>query len=273
MNHRTVEIFTENNDFQYLETLHRNRQKRNKFSEFIIEGVRPINQAIANNWKITAFIYSKDKTLSDWAKKHIEGRKVKIHYLLPQKLLAKISQKEKTSELLALAAIPEDSFARIKIRKNLSIAIFDRPTNPGNLGSSIRSADALGLAGIIITGHGVDLYSQEVITASRGSLFSIPVIRKSAYSELIGLFDQFKKELPKLQIIGADEKGKMEIYKCDLKKPTVIILGNEKWGLSKAYKEICDKLVSIPMQGSASSLNAACSASIFFYELNRQRNV
>lgn len=264
-------IYSENNDFQYIETLRRNREKRHQNKEFFIEGVRPINQAIKYQWTINAYAYSNNERLSGWAKDVLKNSSAKIHYELPHTLLKKLSNKEDTSELLALVSIPEDSLERIPLKNNALIVIFDRPASPGNLGTLIRSSDALGVDGMVLTGHAVDLYDPEVISASTGSFFALPVVRKSSSTDLIPWMEELKNKYHNLQIVGTDEKGSDTIDTHDFTKPTILLVGNETWGLSKAYAELSDSFTKIPMYGSASSLNVACASSIVLYEINRQR--
>ena len=81
-----------------------------------------------------------------------------------------------------------------------------------------------------------------------------------------------KETLASLQIVGTDEKAEQEISRHNFTSPTVLIVGNETWGMSAAYQELCDVMVKIPLVGSASSLNVACATSIFLYEVQRQRH-
>ena len=121
---RTIKIYTENNDFQYIETLRRNREKRQKNKEFFIEGVRPINQALQYNWQIRAFAYSREKHLSDWAEGILARSQARDHYELRLPLLEKLSNKSEASELLAIVTMPEDDVARIPVHEKLLVVIF-----------------------------------------------------------------------------------------------------------------------------------------------------
>ncbi|HAE83911.1 MAG TPA: rRNA methyltransferase [Ktedonobacter sp.] len=271
MKPKVVRIYSENNDFQYIETLRRKREKRQKQKEFFIEGVRPINQAIQYNWTINAFVYARDKELSDWAKNILARAPAKTHFEVPLPLLEKLSNKAEPSELLALVAMPEDILSRIPIGEDMLVVVFDRPASPGNLGTIIRSCDALKVAGMIITGHAVDLYDPETISATTGSLFALPVIRMPSHKELLPWFEMMQTRLGAVQIVGSSEKAEKEISAHDFTPPTVLLVGNETWGLSASYQELCDVTVKIPIHGSASSLNVACATSIMLYEIDRQR--
>ena len=271
MNATITKIFTENSDFQYIETLQRNRTKRNRAREFVVEGVRSINQALLHGWTIHALIYARHRRLSDWAEGVIEHAGAEIHYLLSEALMDKISQKEDTSEVIAICEMPEDDLARIPVQENLLVVVLDRPTNPGNLGTVIRSGDALRANGVIMTGHTVDLYDPETIRATTGSFFSIPVVRLPSPQELIPWFEELKQRLDKIQIIGTSAKATIPVQDYDFTAPTVLLVGNETHGLSENLRTICDAMVTIPMYGSATSLNIACATSILLYEVDRQR--
>lgn len=268
---KIIKISKECAQFQLLNALKTNREKRNK-EGFLFEGVRNINNAIKYNWKIKSFFYSSEKGLSNWAKDILHGSKTEINYDLSNELLKKLSNKEDTSELLALAEIPNDDLDSIKINKTPLVVVFDRPSSPGNLGTIIRTCDALGVDGLIITGHAVDVYDSETISATTGSLFSLPLVRLSSQKELELWINKMRIEYPNLQVVGTDEDGSCTAYEHNFNTPTILLAGNEKWGLSAGYKQLVDVMVKIPMQGSASSLNVAVATSIIIYEVNRQRN-
>ena len=270
---RIVKIYTENNDFQYIETLRRNREKRQKNKEFFIEGVRPINQALQHNWQIRAFVYSREKKLSDWAEGILARSQASQHYELRLPLLEKLSNKSEASELLAIVTMPEDDIARIPISEKLLVVIFDRPASPGNLGTLIRSCDALHVDGLIITGHAVDLYDPETISATTGSFFALSIVRLPSQKELQPWLANLQQQLPHIQFVGSDEDAEVAIDQHDFTSPTLLVVGNETWGMSASYKALCDMLVKIPMYGSASSLNVACATSIILYEIDRQRRM
>ena len=173
---KTISVINKNNDYQKFEVLKNNRNKRYKYNQFIVEGVRSLNEAVKNNWKIVSFIYDSNH-LSDWAKCMIETVKTEVNYTLTAKLLKELSGKEDTSELLAIIEMREDRLENVALSPNPFIMLFDRPSNKGNLGTMIRSCDALGIDLLIITGHAVDLYEPDVIISSMGSFFNLPVIR------------------------------------------------------------------------------------------------
>lgn len=268
---KVKKIYSENNDYQHLDVIKRNREKRNKYQEFFVEGVKPIERALQNNWEISSFAYSSQRKLSNWAKDILSHSKANIHYDLPLELIENLSDKEESSELIAIVSMPKNDLTRIKLNQQLLIVVFDRPSSHGNLGTVIRSADSFKANGLIITGHGVDLYDPQTIRSSLGSIFSMPVI-KCEPGELKTWLTETKKSHPDLQMIGTSAKAERIISDQNLMNPTVLFIGNETDGLSRGYKEICDCMIKIPIYGSASSLNVGCAASICLYEIDRQRS-
>lgn len=268
-------IHTKNNDYQRLEVLKNNRNKRYKYNEFFVEGVRNINEAIANHWKINSFLYTFEKKLSNWAKDVMARTNTRVNYELTEALMNEISNRDEASELIAIVQMREDDYRNLPLSKVPLIAVFDRPSNKGNLGTIIRSCDALGIDGLIITGHCVDLYDPETIVATMGSFFKVPVVRETQTEKLFDFFRELKNRYNDLVFVGSSAKGTLSMEECDLTKPLVIMIGNETEGLCRSLKEKSDYLVMIPMNtaGSASSLNVGCAASIFFYEANRQRKM
>ena len=267
----TTRIESENANFQLLEALGRSRKHRHRHRLFPVEGVRQINQALAQQWSIRSIIYSHDEPLSDWAAGIISTTPTLENFELPKNLHAKLSRKNETSELLALVEMKPDDPDRIIFTGLPLIVLVDRSNSPGNLGAIIRSCDALGVDGIILTGHSVDLYDPETVAASVGSIFTLPVVRLPSLRELAPLFERLRSEHGDLQLIGTSAKSERPVSECSFWRPTVLLIGNETDGLSRAYSEIADEMVSIPMQGSVSSLNVACAASILLYEAQRQR--
>ena len=188
-------------------------------------------------------------------------------------LLRELGEKiEGPPELLAVVRRPADDLSRIPVDQNFLGVVFDRPTSPGNIGTLARSADAFGASGVIVTGHAADVYDPKAIRASTGSLFAVPVVRATSHKEVLDWVQAQRARLGiSLDIVGADEKADLDVYSNDFQRPTLLLVGNEAVGLSAGWREACDRMVRIPMSGSASSLNAAASATVLLYEAARQR--
>lgn len=271
---KELQIFTKNSTYQKFEVLKTNRNKRYRYGEFLVEGVRSLKEAFKNGWEIRSLIYDKND-LSDWARDMIKNVRTETNYALTPELMKELSGKSDTSELMAVIAMREDSLDQVKLSDNPFIVLFDRPSNKGNLGTMIRSCDAMGADMLIITGHAVDLYDPDVVVSAMGSFFNLPVVRVADNTELYSFIDGLKESYPGFKIIGTTAHNETPVYSTDLTSPLLLMLGNETMGLSAAFKEYCDTLCTIPMseRSYASSFNVSCAASILMYEVTRQRKI
>lgn len=271
---KEIYVNNKNNYYQRFEVLKTNRNKRYKYNEFLVEGVRSLKEAVKNGWNIKSWIYNKNN-LSDWAKEMVFNVKTEVNYCLAPQLLKDLSSKEDTSELMAVISMREDSFDNIQLSENPFIVLFDRPSNKGNLGTMIRSCDALGADMLVITGHAVDLYEPDVVVSAMGSFFKLPVIRVADNNILYGYIEKLKVRYPGFTVAGTTAHKENPVYNVNLSVPLMLMMGNETMGLNKAFKEYCDVLCTIPMseKSYATSFNVSCAASILLYEVTRQRGI
>ncbi|GAA0392482.1 TrmH family RNA methyltransferase [Micromonospora gifhornensis] len=257
--------------FQQWEALLHNRTKRQRRGEFLVQGVRPIVMAVEHGWQIRELLYNTGVALSGWARDLLEtvrAEKIAVSRELMHELGGKADD---VPELLAVVALPEDDLRRIPTGPTMLTVVFDRPTSPGNIGTLVRSADAFGASGVIITGHAADVYDPKAVRASTGSLFALPVVRVPARQAVLSWGVDVRAGGIGMSVVGTDELGALDVADYDFRQPTLIVIGNETTGLSSGWREACDQVVRIPMSGAASSLNAATAATVVLYESARQR--
>jgi len=263
--------------WQKLEVLKTNRNKRYRYFEFLVEGVRNLNEALRYGWTFSSLIYPSGTPLSDWAKDMLKKTPTEVNLELTPALMRELSEKEDTSELMAVVKMRPDDLSAIRPRNGKAplVALFDRPSNKGNLGTILRTLDALGADGLILTGHGVDLYDPETVGASMGSFFRVPAVRVPRHDDLNAFFDGLRAEYGALSVLGTTAHAEKPLWECDLTRPTVFMIGCETDGLSEGLRPYCTELVTIPMDAgsSASSFNVACAATVMFYEAARQRSI
>lgn len=257
-------VTTRNARFQQWEALLSNRNKRQRSGEFLVQGVRPITLAVEHGWDVRALLYDADAARSAWATDLFDRLDTSV-FALSSDLMRELGEKSDAPEVVAVVEIPPDDLSRIRLGPSPLVLVFDRPTSPGNIGTLARSADAFGAAGLIVTGHAADVYDPKTVRASTGSVFAVPTVRVPTHQAVLDWAGD------RLRVIGADERGDVEVADCDLTGPSVLVVGNEATGLSTAWRAAADQLVRIPITGSASSLNAATAASILLYEATRQR--
>ena len=261
-----LRVTSRNAAFQQWQALLSNRVKRQRARQFIVQGVRPITLAVEHGWPVGAMIYDISRPLSRWAQDMLAASAAQPVAMAPE-LLRELGEKDDGApEMVAVAAIPADDFSRIPPTASLLAVAFDRPASPGNIGTLIRSADAFGAHGLIVTGHAADPYDPKSVRASTGSLFAVPVVRAASPADVISW-----ARTRRAAIVGTDEKGETDIAGADLTGPVMIVIGNETTGLSGAWRQACDVTARIPITGAASSLNAAGAATVVLYEAARQR--
>jgi 23S rRNA (uridine2479-2'-O)-methyltransferase len=259
----TVRITTRNARFQQWESLLHNRTKRHRLGELVVQGVRPISLAIEHGWTVRALVSDGRPRMSSWAA-GVWGSTDAERVVMAPELVAELSEKDEPAELLAIVGMPADDLSRLD--PSGVTVVFDRPTQPGNIGTLARSADAFGAAGLVVTGHAADPYDPRAVRASTGSLFALTVVRAPSHREVLDW-----ARPAGVRVVGTDETGTLDLRDADLTGPLVVVVGNETAGMTAAWRESCDTLVSIPMAGSASSLNAAVAGSIVLDEAARQR--
>lgn len=264
-------ITTRNATFQLWQALLTNRRKRNQLGEMLVQGVRPISLAVEHGWPVRALLYDESRPLSGWARDLLATSGATPVAMAPE-LLAELGEKaEGAPELVAVVGLPDDDLGRVPMGADFLGVMFDRPTTPGNIGSVIRSADAFGAHGVIVTGHAADVYDPRSVRATTGSLFALPAVRAPGPAEVMARVEQARAGGVPVALVGTDEHGDVDLADADLTGPVLVLVGNETSGLSHAWRERCDVTVSIPMSGAASSLNAANAATVVLYEASRQR--
>jgi TrmH family RNA methyltransferase len=266
-----LRVSSRNARFQQWQALLGNRNKRQRAGEFLVQGVRPISLAARSGWRVRALIHDAERPLSQWAQDLLRDAGA-VRVAMAPALLAELGEKDGgTPELVAVVEMPGDDLARIETGDDFLGVALDRPASPGNIGSIIRSADALGARGVIVTGHAADVYDPRCVRASTGSLFALPVVRVPGHREVAAWVAAQRARGCPVVLAAADERGDKDVFDFDFTQPTLLLAGSEGAGLSAAWRELADVVVRIPMAGAASSLNVASATTAVLYEAARQR--
>ena len=265
---KIINIGKENATYQQIVALKENRNKRANLKMFFVEGVQNIKEALKFGWKIRAFIYSTETKLSDWAKSVKD--KAEFNFVLSPKLMKELSDKDEVSEILAIVRMEHEFTLNYSL--NPIFLLIDRPSKKGNLGTIIRSADALNVEHIFFSGHSVDIFDSAVITASMGSFFKLPISFIASNNDYLSLFPNLKQKYPTLQVVASSLQTDKRLQDCSFSTPVMLLVGNETDGLCKFYNDQADTFVKIPMREGIDSLNIACATTTCLYEINRQRD-
>lgn len=134
--------------------------------------------------------------------------------------------------------------------------------DPGNAGTIIRCADAAGADAVILTGNSVDPFNPKAVRASVGSVFHVPLVAGGDTSEVLNAL-----QYGDIQVLAADGDGTLDLFadEAHLAAPTAWLFGNEAWGLPDEVRALADDVVSIPIFGTAESLNLAAAAAVCLY--------
>ena len=259
------------------------RMAREKTGKFLAEGVRLAEMAAASDWDIdyalvTPHAAGEPRAAAVIAKLEENGVPVALvpesvyqkagDTQTPQGLLLVLAQKKRSLEDLArltkTAASPADASAAVQPP---CYVVLDRIQDPGNLGTILRTADAAGMAGLILLKGTTDIYSPKVVRAAMGSLFHLPVV--SGVTE--EAFLSFARESGLCLYATALDAKARPYDAADFTGPTAIVFGNEGQGVSEPLLASSETLY-IPMYGGAESLNVAVSTAIVLYEAVRQRH-
>jgi RNA methyltransferase, TrmH family len=151
-------------------------------------------------------------------------------------------------------------------RAGLCWVVLEAVRSEGNLGSLIRTSEAIGGAGFILVGARIDPFDPAVVRASMGALFRQTFIRTNNVS----LRNWVRRH--RCRVVGASPDGSAEFHRFDYPGPTILVLGEERRGLTPFLRDLCSDLVRIPMVGAADSLNLAVAGSLLLYEVYRARS-
>ncbi len=238
-----------------------------------IEGRNPVKEALKSGRTIEKIMVSKGE-LSGSIREvlGIARDKNLIIQQVDRKKLDEISLTHSHQGIIAIGSAHtyvevEDILARAKEKQEDGfIVILDEITDPHNLGSILRSADACGVHGVIIPKRRSVGLTPIVAKSSAGAIEYMPVAKVTNIGQTI---EQLKKE--GYWIAGGEVSGEKYYFEEDLKGPIAIVIGSEGKGVSRLIKEKCDFLLKIPMMGNVSSLNAAIAGAIIMCEVRRQR--
>jgi tRNA G18 (ribose-2'-O)-methylase SpoU len=265
-----LRVSKKNSLFQEWLALKTNRQKRHRAGQFLVEGTTGIDRAVEHGWTIEALLHPAGRQLSTWAQQHLDRQVALRHVEIDPELLAELTERHEGTELLAIARQREVELGALALSEPWLVVVVDRPKSPGNLGSIIRTAVSFDAAAVVLTGHAADPFDPACVRASVGTLFDLPIVRLSSHAALLGWLDE-RRALSPLTCVGTGQDGTELIDRVDLTGNTLVILGNETEGLSRAYRDACDRFVRLPTSPRQSSLNVSAAAAIILYEVRRQR--
>lgn len=236
-------------------------RERKKQGLFIIDGLREIKEALNGGIIIDEIFICPEIVGEEFS----DFSDVKTSYV-SKSVYQKISYKEKVAGVLAVARPQTLELETLKTKKNPLLVILEAVEKPGNLGAIVRSAYAAGVDAIIINDEQTDIYNPNVVRASEGLIFRLPVIVASRENTIKFL------QTNKIKVLAAALVGAKNYVEANYIEASAILLGTEATGLSKDWLKAADEIIKIPMKPGIDSLNVSVSAAILIFEAWKQRD-
>lgn len=243
------------------------KKVREREGLFVAEGLKLVVEALDLGWKIHTFVFSKSGLGNPQLEK-AAARTVAAGSLVVKtsdKIMAAITHRDNPQTVIGVFEQRWHQVETIAFDTNALFIGLDRVRDPGNLGTIIRTADAVGAAGIVLIGETTAPFSPEAVRAAMGSIFSVPLYRMSEQQ-----FLEWRRRFPGL-VVGTHLKGAVDYRTIDYAKgPVLLLMGNEQQGLPESLSGCCDRLARIPQAGRADSLNLAVATGVMLYEIRRK---
>lgn len=247
----------------------RDRRGRDQQGRIVIDGLREIARAVQAKVEIVELFYCEPLCDSPDARQLIQQAASAGAELLPvsEPVMEKLAFGQRGEGLVAVAKTPHQSLNSLKLASpaNSVVAVLEGVEKPGNLGAVLRTADAAGIAAVIVADGSLDLYNPNAIRASLGAIFTVPVCAATSQEALAWLRDG------KFRLLAARVDGASDYAAASYTGPTAIALGSEADGLTDLWRASDIAAIKLPMLGQVDSLNLSATAAILFYEALRQR--
>jgi TrmH family RNA methyltransferase len=243
-------------------------KNRKATGRFIAEGLKLVADGMEAGWPLEMFVYAEDAASQPLVERlatrcHASGGTV---IAVSHAVLAKISRRDNPQTVLGVFHQRLAKAAAIKIETDDIWVALEQVRDPGNFGTIVRTADAVGARGVILIGDTVDPFSMEAVRATMGSLFHVTLARLTV-TEFETLAAGFAGT-----IVGTHLKAETDYRYASYARPVLLVMGAEQAGLSPAIAACCRSLVKIPMAGRADSLNLAVATGVMLFEICRERS-
>lgn len=240
---------------------------RDQQNAFLAEGLKLVIDALDLGWTIRTLIFAKSGRGNPGIEK-VAARTVAAGGLVlevSEKVLAAITRRDNPQMVVGVFTQRYLPLKEVRPSGKDVWIVLDRVRDPGNLGTVIRTADAVGASGVMLVGETTDPFSIETVRATMGSIFAVPVAKASVES-----FLAWRKGFAGL-VAGTHLKGAVDYRSLDYAgKPVLLMMGNEQQGLPDNLADACDRLVRIPQAGRADSLNLAVATGVMLFEIRRK---
>ncbi|MER9347329.1 RNA methyltransferase [Mesorhizobium sp. M0227] len=239
---------------------------RDQQNAFMAEGLKLVIDALDLGWQIRTLVFAKAGR-GNAAVEKVAARTVAAGGMVlevSEKVLVAITRRDNPQMVVGVFSQKFLALKDVRADNGDVWVALDRVRDPGNLGTVIRTVDAVGAKGVILVGDTTDPFSVETVRATMGSIFAVPVAKATTEAFLVwrGGFSGL--------VAGTHLKGAVDYRSVDFSRgPVLLMMGNEQQGLPESLAASCDRLLRIPQAGRADSLNLAVATGIMLFEIRR----
>ena len=251
-----------NVNLSYLKRLVSDRKARERTGSFYADGLRFVAQALIAGTSIERAVICPELLTHPGAPSWRERlRRERIpETILPASIYRQLSPSDEPQGIGVVLKVRPQKLAWLNPEPGAIFVAVDAIRSPGNLGTIIRTMDAIGAAGLILLGDAIDPYDPRVARATMGSLLAVKIVRTAP--------DEFSRWRTShgVALVGSSPYAKSDCRACEWPEKTALWLGSERKGLSEEQQATCDAMVRIPMTGACDSLNVAAAGAVLLYE-------
>ncbi len=239
---------------------------RDQQHAFMAEGLKLVIDALDLGWQIRTLVFAKagrgNAAVEKAAARTVAAGGTVLE--VSEKVLSSITRRDNPQMVVGVFSQRYLTLKDIRPKDGDVWVALDRVRDPGNLGTIIRTIDAVGARGVILVGDTTDPFAVETVRATMGSVFAVPVAKASAET-----FLAWRASFPGL-VVGTHLKGAVDYRSVDFSgRPALLLMGNEQQGLPDELAGACDRLLRIPQAGRADSLNLAVATGVMLFEIRR----
>jgi TrmH family RNA methyltransferase len=242
-------------------------RERKKQGLIVAEGLREVGLALKNGFRAQCLFYDESCTAPEALDEIVAAAVITPGELISVSapVMEKIAYRAGVPNVVALLERRDLRLSDLQLSENPLLLVLETVEKPGNLGAMLRTADAAGVDAVIVCDPLVDEYNPNVIRASLGAIFSVPLVTTDSAPALEWL------HLHGVRILSTWLEASRPYFDCDLRGPVAFVMGSEAHGISDVWVRESSERIIIPMQGEVDSLNVSASAAIVLFEALRQR--
>ncbi|GAB4580230.1 MAG: RNA methyltransferase [Anaerolineales bacterium] len=237
------------------------RKGREESGLFLVEGIRHVGEAIQAEFPLESIFYAPEILRSRFALELItqaQTRGIEV-YEMSADLFATLAEKDAPQGIIAVARQRPSPLASLAPTTQPWLVAALAPQDPGNIGTIIRTVDAVGADGLILLDGGADPWHPTAVRASMGACFWLPIVQTD--------WEMFAAWLGAYHLYGTSARGTIDYQEVAYTRPAILLLGSEQKGLNPTQAGACEQLIRLPMAGRVSSLNLAVAAGVVLFEM------